>query len=110
MIVFAFLVAAALGAVSRFVLSVPLNRRGYPWGTLLVNLTGSLALGLLAGSGPAAVTVAGVGALGAYTTFSTFVVELEVLARRSRLLALSYGGLSVFGAVGAAWLGLALAS
>ena len=44
-------------------------------GTLLVNVAGSLALGLLAGwSGPT-VTILGSGALGAMTTFSTFAAD-----------------------------------
>ena len=44
-------------------------------GTLVVNVAGSLALGLLAGwSGPT-VTILGSGALGALTTFSTFAAD-----------------------------------
>jgi CrcB protein len=47
----------------------------FPWGTLLVNVTRCLALGILAGSGAPGAPwdrVLGVGLLGGYTTYSTF--------------------------------------
>jgi CrcB protein len=103
-----FALVAGGAALARVALSAPLNRRGYPWGTLLVNVSGSLGLGLLVGwaPDPVVVTVVGVGGFGAYTTFSTFVVEVEILARRSALDASSYVALSVAVSVLAAWVGL----
>jgi fluoride exporter len=76
--------AAAAGAVARYLLDTWLMARtgsAFPWGTFAVNISGSLALGLLAGGlalgalpAPAAV-VLGTGFLGAYTTFSTWMVD-----------------------------------
>jgi CrcB protein len=106
-----FLACAALAAVLRLAVSAPLNARcPIPVGTLTVNVTGSLALGLLAGAGPEVVTVLGAGALGAYTTFSTFSLEVVSLTRRAPFLAGAYVLLSVGACTAAAAIGLALAA
>jgi CrcB protein len=64
------------------------HRLGYPfpWGTLLVNVTGSFVLGLLVGLGVAgnALLLLGTGAVGSYTTFSTWMLETERLAEDGR--------------------------
>lgn len=86
-----------------------------PLGTLAVNVSGSLALGLLTGlevTGDA-LLLAGTGFLGAFTTFSTWMVETERLAGRGRPgLALLTVALSIglgLAACGAGWaLGSAL--
>ena len=85
----AFLVAAAVGAVARALVDgwVTGRARGpFPWGTLVVNLSGSFVLGVITGltlyhdlSGVTR-TVLGTGAMGAYTTFSTFSLETVRLA------------------------------
>jgi len=68
----------ALGAYARYrvALAVP------PRGTLVVNLTGAFVLGLLVGAGVDgdALLILGTGFLGAYTTFSTWMVERSYLA------------------------------
>jgi len=79
-------VAGALGAVSRHLLESVANRAWgdvFPWGTFVVNVSGSFALGLLVGVFARRLGVplwaqagATVGFLGAYTTFST--LELQV--------------------------------
>jgi fluoride exporter len=79
-------VAGALGAVSRHLLESAANRAwgdAFPWGTVVVNVSGSFALGLLIGVFARRLGVplwaqagATVGFLGAYTTFST--LELQV--------------------------------
>ena len=85
----AFLAAAAIGAPARYLLDGFVQERTggqNPWGTGLVNITGSLLLGLLTGfgiyHGLAADLrfVAGTGFCGAYTTFSTFSYETVRLA------------------------------
>ena len=82
-------VAGACGALARYEVELAVRRRAvgsFPYGTLLINVSGSLVLGVLAGlaahNGVSArvVTVAGTGLLGAYTTFSTFEMETDLLA------------------------------
>ena len=69
-----------VGAVARFALDGTVQRRvlgSYPAGTLLVNLTGSLMLGLIVGlhAGQRTQLVLGTATLGSYTTFSTWMLE-----------------------------------
>ena len=86
----------ALGAVTRFLVDRAVSARsrgGLPWGTLVVNLTGTFALGLLGGAGVGDVLalLAGTAALGSYTTFSTWMFESHRLAEdgRGRLVLLN---------------------
>ena len=55
--------------------------RDFPYGTLLVNLSGALVLGLLTGLALAGDTalLAGTAAVGSYTTFSTWMLETQRL-------------------------------
>ncbi len=82
-------VAGGIGAGLRYLLDrlVPASG-GFPWGILVVNVTGSFALGLVTGLGaalaPGIALVLGVGLLGGYTTFSTVSVESVLLAERGR--------------------------
>jgi len=79
-------VAGALGAVSRHQLESLANRvlgDVFPWGTFVVNVSGSFALGLLVGIFARRLDVplwlqagATVGFLGAYTTFSTLSLQV----------------------------------
>ena len=70
----------ALGAVARFRVDAAVSARvasDFPFGTLVVNLTGTLALGVLVGAAVphGAALLAGTGFMGGYTTFSTWMVE-----------------------------------
>src|SRR4051794_2437244 len=76
-----------VGAVARFLLSTAVARRGagwFPYGTLVVNVSGSALLGLVAGLAlhGDALTLVGGGLLGSYTTFSTWMLDSERLADR----------------------------
>ncbi|WP_424951147.1 fluoride efflux transporter CrcB [Deinococcus sp.] len=81
-----------LGALCRYALSLLLTplltRTGFPWSTLTINVSGSFALGVLAALAARNVVspewraAIGVGFLGAYTTFSTFSVDLDGLLTR----------------------------
>lgn len=53
---------------------------GFAAGTLIVNVTGSFLLGLLSNIAPPALTVVGVGGLGAFTTFSSIARDAVALA------------------------------
>lgn len=107
----AFLAAAAAGALARAEITWRLNRpQGFALGTLLVNVTGSFLLGLLQNLGPPALTLLGVGALGAFTTFSGLARDSVALMQAKRIgLALIYVGLSLSLGILAAVTGLAIA-
>lgn len=69
-----------IAAIARFWLDVSISQlagREFPIGTLLVNLTGSFALGLLTGVGVTGslLLIAGTATIGSYTTFSTWMLE-----------------------------------
>ena len=112
-------VAGGVGAVLRFVLDGAVRQAvggRWPWGTALINVSGSFLLGLLtglAGRGmpPELLLVLGTGLLGGYTTFSTASVETVRLLQQRRVAAsLTYGlGVLVL-TIAAALLGLALAA
>jgi len=78
-------VLGAGGALSRFFLDGAVSGRvgrSFPYGTLAVNATGAFVLGFLVGAtlGGDAYRLAGIGFLGAYTTFSTWMFESHRLA------------------------------
>jgi CrcB protein len=78
-----------LGALGRFALDWAVSLRfglHFPFGTLAVNLTGAFALGTLAGAGlqGRAFLFAGLALLGAYTTFSTWMLETHRLLEAGR--------------------------
>jgi CrcB protein len=86
--VLAVALGAALGAPSRYLVDMAVRRRcgsRLPWGTLVVNLSGSAAAGLVVGLRPSDVAAAlvVVGFLGAFTTASTLALELVELGGRA---------------------------
>ena len=113
---------AGLGGMLRHALNINIGRllgTGFPWSTTVINVSGSIAMGLLVGwlafkagaewTQSARLFVA-TGVLGGYTTFSTFSLETILLLERNQPgAALAYAGGSVlFGVVGL-WGGLSLA-
>lgn len=104
-------VLGGLGTIARFLLDGAVMRRvggAFPFGTLAVNLTGSVVLGVLAGAALEgdAYRLWGIGLLGGYTTFSTWMLESHRLAEdgRGRLAAVNVVGSVVLGVL-AAWAG-----
>ena len=108
-----------LGAIARFARGAWAAERwgaGFPYGTLLINVSGSFVLGLFmtAGAGrlgfdPQWRLIFAVGFLGAYTTFSTFTYEtVQLLLANNWRPALAYVGVSNVLGVGAALLGVGL--
>lgn len=107
----AIAVVGGLGAMARFLLDGAVSSRlgrAFPFGTLAVNLTGAFALGALYGAavGGDALRLAGVGFLGAYTTFSTWALEAHRLGEDGRTrLGLANLLVSLALGLGCAWLG-----
>jgi CrcB protein len=105
----------AIGASARYGVGIGVARLfglAFPWGTLLVNVAGGLAMGVLAarvGPEQEALRLAlGVGVLGGFTTFSAFSLETVRLMEHQPGLAMLYVAASVLLSVGACWLGLSL--
>ena len=107
-----------LGASARYGISVlvDITPGTFPWGTFWTNMTGSFALGVVLALvferfppsrylRPFVAT----GFLGAYTTYSTFAVETDLLARNGHVgVAAAYVGASLVGGLTAVWMGLSL--
>ena len=105
--------AAAVGSALRYLAARALDHGALPWGTLLVNLAGSAALGALAGSPVTATTttVFGVGLCGGLTTYSAFAVQTaERALSGARRRAASYALVTVGGCLLAAAAGWAVAA
>lgn len=112
-------VAGGAGAIVRFVVDGLLRDRigaRLPWGTAIINVSGSFLLGLLTGLAAhglpaAALLVLGTGLLGGYTTFSTASVEtVRLIGQRRYAASLAYGLGVLILSVAAGALGLALGS
>ena len=120
MLTLAVTIAAGLGAVARYLLDQTVEHKTsgtFPAGTLLVNLTGSLLLGLVVGLGlhhglanDTSVVVGG-GFAGGYTTFSTWAWEsiaLRVDGEPGQAAVNALGSFALGLLAAAAGLGLAL--
>ena len=110
----------AIGAIARYLLSswvYSLSGRAFPWGTLAVNLLGSLLIGFFSVWLLERMTLSSemrallmVGFLGAFTTFSTFSLETLLLLQEG---AVARAGVnivvSVITCIFAAWMGTLIA-
>jgi CrcB protein len=102
----------AVGALARHLVGEvwPTPPGGFPWGTFMVNVSGSLLIGVLVAALGVLSThhrlvrpFLGVGVLGGFTTFSTYAVQSHTLVRSGHpMVALAYLGGTVLGAVLAA--------
>lgn len=114
---------SALGGIGRYWCSGAVARlfgETFPWGTIAVNVVGSLAIGFIAAlmppdgrilATPGARDFLMVGLLGGYTTFSAFSLQTLSLAREGHwLAALTNVLLSVFLCLIAVWLGHVVAT
>lgn len=115
--ILAIAAGGSIGAVLRYLMSAGVHNwlgRGFPYGTLTVNVVGSLAMGLLyelflqrLSVSPEIRAVLLVGFLGAFTTFSTFSIETINLIEQGFLIkAITNVLLSVVLCILAAWCGL----
>lgn len=114
------MLGAAVGAPLRYLTDRAVQARHdtlFPWGTLTVNVVGSLVLGALTGAVGARVAphwllpLAGTGLCGGLTTYSTFSYESLRLAEEDALL---FAGLnlaaSLVAGLGAAFVGVAVST
>lgn len=110
-------IAGGLGAITRYLVDTSFSaraREAFPVGILVVNITGSFALGLATGATASLgvwSTVIGVGFLGGYTTFSTASLDSVMLLLERRITAGLFNsvGMAVL-CVAAAVLGIAITS
>lgn len=94
----------------------PVRASEFPYGTLTVNVVGSLSMGLLVGwlarfgsHGEGTRLLLAVGVLGGFTTFSSFSLDVVSLAGRGQLgLAAFYTGISMIAGIASLFLGLAI--
>jgi CrcB protein len=116
-------VGSALGGIGRFWIAGFIGQRygdAFPWGTILVNVTGSLAIGILAALtesderlhpklSPFAAQFFMAGICGGYTTFSAFSLQtLKLIQAGSWPQAGANVALSVVACVVAVWIGYVL--
>lgn len=111
-------VGGAAGSVARYAVVLAAGRwlsTGFPFGTLIVNVSGSFAMGLLAGlfaawsAGNALRPLLMIGFLGGFTTFSSFSLDAVALFERGEAGAalayvLSSVIVSIAGLLGGLWL------
>ncbi|WP_168699069.1 fluoride efflux transporter FluC [Gordonia paraffinivorans] len=119
MIALAVMAAGGFGAVARFVVDGAVRSRWpgvTPWGTFVINVTGSAVLGIVAGlvifhAAPHGLqAIVGTGFCGGYTTFSTAGFETVRLAQKGeRLRSAAYAVGTLAASVAACAAGMALA-
>lgn len=105
------IVGAGIGAPARYALDLYLRRfLKYPYGITFINVLGSFILGLSIGSSDNFHAFVGLGFTGAFTTWSTFILDLylafELKQYKSAALNLL---LSLIVGIGAVWVGIQLA-
>lgn len=120
MILFLAYIAGGAGAATRFVIDGVIRTRfgrQFPWATMIINITGSLILGALAGfvaanSLPTGLClILGVGFCGGYTTFSTASYEsVRLLEKKSYKEAAIYITVTLVLSIASAMVGLLLAN
>lgn len=107
-----------VGAVCRYGVSyyIPAEN-GFPFGTLTANLIGCLLLSFLLNQSaikrklsPELFAAIGMGVIGSFTTFSTFMVETVSLYESNIALAISYVGISIIGGLCFCFIGYSLAT
>jgi CrcB protein len=115
----AIAIGGALGASARYGVAqlVAVSPDSFPWATFWTNITGSFALGVVLAlvlerfpPSRYARAFAATGFLGAYTTYSTFAVETDLLVKDGHAVtAMAYVVATLVMGFGAVWLGMWLA-
>ena len=102
----------AIGSILRYFITEIIPSDQMPYGTITVNLFGSLLLGLMFGVIAADaiidqdyVLLFGTGLLGAFTTMSAFAMDTINLTENDFSITLIYVAITIIGSLGLAWLG-----
>jgi CrcB protein len=99
------ILGAAVGAPTRFVIDQYLRTfSNAPWGTFTVNVLGSFVIGLTWGATENIVALVGIGFAGAFTTWSTFMLDIyfAIELKKFKAAAINYVGSLLLGLLAAA--------
>ena len=102
----------AIGSMLRYLATEIIPSNHIPYGTISVNLVGSMLLGIMFGAIAADVIINqnyvllfGTGVLGAFTTMSAFAMDTVTLSEDELSKTVIYITITIFGSIGFAWLG-----
>ena len=105
----------AIGSMLRYLATEIIPSNHFPYGTISVNLIGSMLLGIMFGAIAADVIINqnyvllfGTGVLGAFTTMSAFAMDTVTLSEDELSKTVIYITITIFGSIGFAWLGYKL--
>jgi CrcB protein len=105
----------AIGSMLRYLATEIIPSNHIPYGTISVNLVGSMLLGIMFGAVAADVIINqnyvllfGTGVLGAFTTMSAFAMDTVTLSEDELSKTVIYITITIFGSIGFAWLGYKL--
>ena len=105
----------AIGSMLRYLATEIIPSNHIPYGTISVNLVGSMLLGIMFGAIAADVIINqnyvllfGTGVLGAFTTMSAFAMDTVTLSEDELSKTVIYITITIFGSIGLAWLGYKL--
>ena len=98
------MLGAAIGAPLRFVIDQYLRKfSNAPWGTFTVNILGSFVLGLTWGASENTLALIAIGFAGAFTTWSTFVLDIYLAfeLKKFKVASINYAGSLLIGLLAA---------
>ena len=105
----------AIGSMLRYLATEIIPSNHIPYGTISVNLVGSMLLGIMFGAIAADVIINqnylllfGTGVLGAFTTMSAFAMDTVTLSEDELSKTVNYITITIVGSIGFAWLGYKL--
>ena len=105
----------AIGSMLRYLATEIIPSNDIPYGTISVNLVGSMLLGIMFGAIAADVIINqnyvllfGTGVLGAFTTMSAFAMDTVTLSEDELSKTVIYIMITIVGSIGFAWLGYKL--
>ena len=105
----------AIGSMLRYLATEIIPSNHMPYGTISVNLIGSMLLGIMFGAIAADVIINqnyvllfGTGVLGAFTTMSAFAMDTVTLSEDELSKTVIYITITIVGSIGFAWLGYKL--